>query len=703
MDELLQDFLEETAENLERADNDLVRFEQEPGDAALLNEIFRLVHTVKGSCGFIGLPRLEALAHAAETLLGRLRDGTLAVSADAVTATLDAIEGIRAITASLAETETEPEGDDAALIARLDALASGDAAPAPEPAPAPAPVSRSGHDDTAPVATAIQSQSIRVSVDLLEELMTSVSELVLTRNQLLQAHRQSEAETLSLPLDRLSAQIGRLQDSVMRTRMQPISGAWAALPKMVRSLALDLGKALDLEMAGGDTELDRQMLEMIKDPLAHMVRNAADHGIEPPDVRRAANKPEKGNIRLAAAQEGGHITITLTDDGRGLDMDELREQAVKKGLMSRAEAEAATDTQLTRIIFAPGFSTAREVTAVSGRGVGMDVVRANVEKIGGSIEVESKQGEGTRFLVRIPLTLAIMPTLIVGIGEARCAVPQIAVAELVRTGETTDYRIEHVAGSPVLRLRGRLLPLMDLAGTLGVERGAADHVLVIRSAGLMFGVLVDEIFETEELVVKPVSRPLGGLAVYSGNAILGDGSVIMILDTNGLAAEISDVSGEESAETAPAAAAADSEALLVFTAAGFAKPLAVPLSLVSRIEDIERSAIEGGPGAHVVQMRGKLVPIRPLTGVIDQTAATRQTALVFAMGPQSLALAVEAVVDIVDARVDIEVEAAAKGSLGTAIVAGKATDILDVGWLLGTGRDAAPGALADSERGSRAA
>lgn len=684
MDELLQEFLTETTENLETVDNELVRFEREPADAEILANIFRLVHTVKGSCGFVGLPRLESLAHAAETLLGRMRDGKVAVSSESVTATLAAIDAIRSITAKLGETGAEPEGDDAALIVQLEALAEGrTVAGESEPAkPSGDDAASGGESEAGPAPTL--NQSIRVSVDLLEELMTSVSELVLTRNQLIQGYRTEHEGALSLPLDRLSAQIGRLQESVMRTRMQPISGAWSALPRMVRSLALDLGKKIDLVMKGGDTELDRQMLELVKDPLSHMVRNAADHGLETPEARQSAGKPEVGTIQLSAAQEGGHITITLADDGRGLDTAKLRRKAVEKGILSAAEAEAAADAQLHRVIFAPGFSTAETITSISGRGVGMDVVRANVEKIGGAIEVESAPGRGTKFKVRIPLTLAIMPALIVGVGKARFAIPQIAVAELVRTGQQSGHRVEQVAGAPVLRLRGALLPLLNLGSTLDLSAGEeADHVLVIRSAGMMFGILVDEVFDTEELVVKPVSRPLADLSVYSGNAILGDGKVIMILDANGLAAEVADIGAEEQAsEVEESDARKDLDAMLIFYACGTPNQRAVPLSLVSRIEEFGAETIEHSGAGWVVQLRGSLVPLVSLDDSFIPPADRSQAALIFADGPDMIALAVDEVVDIIESEAKIEVASRDPQRLGTAIIGGKATDLLDVAYLL---------------------
>lgn len=700
MDELLQEFLNETAENLEIADNELVKFERDPDDKEALATIFRLVHTVKGSCGFIGLPRLERVAHAAETLLGRVRDGEIVVDAAIVTATLDAIDRVRSITAGLAQTETEPEGDDTALIERLEGLAAEDRAAQDDKAgngsaacapPEPASTDPSEEQDPPALGRGGAAQTIRVSVDLLEELMTGVSELVLTRNQLMQERRREDAADLALPIDRLSAQIGRLQESVMRTRMQPISGAWNILPRMVRTLSVDLGKRIDLVMEGGDTELDRQMLELIKDPLAHMVRNSADHGLEAPAERAAAGKGETGTISLSATQEGGHITITLEDDGRGINTHRLREKAVASGVMTVAEAKAAGEPQLCRLIFHPGMSTAEAVTNVSGRGVGMDVVRANVEKIGGAIEVDSTPGQGTRFKLRIPLTLAIMPALIVGVGEARFAVPQIAVAELVRTGEGSEHRIEHVAGAPVLRLRGRLLPLATLSTALygaspddpAAPDNAADYILVIRSAGLHFGIIVDRIYDTEELVVKPVSRTLSHLPLYSGNAILGDGNVIMILDMNGIAADLADVAGEDPANDDKAAAPEDGrDAMLVFRAGRDVQPFAVPLSLVTRIEDLDAAAVERAGGGYVVQLRERLVPLVGMDETWSPAETGRQIALVFSDLHDTVALAVDEVIDIVDAAVSLEISSSDPARLGTAIIAGKATDLIDVAYLL---------------------
>jgi two-component system, chemotaxis family, sensor kinase CheA len=416
MDDLLADFLTETNESLAELDVALVRLEQSPGDQQTLSLIFRLVHTIKGTCGFLGLPRLERVAHAGENVLVRVRDGALAATPEVVTAVLAGIDCIKAIVAGLAASGAEPAGDDSALIAALNATADGSAPtvpaaetaePAPhtlhepaEPAAAPAP-------DTAS-EPAGGAQTIRVGVDVLEDLMTLVSELVLTRNQLLQLARTRENAAFTVPLQRLSHITSDLQEGVMKTRMQPIGNAWNKLPRLVRELGRDLGKRIELVMLGAETELDRQVLELIKDPLTHMVRNSGDHGLERPEERRAAGKPETGQIRLNAYHEGGHIIIEVSDDGAGLPVDKIRAKALSRGLATEAELATMSDVQVQRFIFRPGFSTAAEVTAVSGRGVGMDVVKTNIERIGGTIDLRSAAGQGTSFTIKIPLTLAIV-------------------------------------------------------------------------------------------------------------------------------------------------------------------------------------------------------------------------------------------------------------------------------------------------------
>ncbi len=733
MDDLLSEFLTETTENLSVLDLELVRLEQNPNDPALLGNIFRLVHTIKGTCGFLGLPRLEAVAHAGENVLGKIRDGELSVTPEAISLILESLDCVKAIMAALEATEAEPPGDDSDLIARLNQLASGgtpDAADISHAAPA-APVIEQVAEAAAPVdealepsapsdesvivstaqaeegeaqeehhaaevrqpepgkETSVAGQSIRVNVDLLENLMTMVSELVLTRNQLMQILRSQKDSEFTTPLQRLSHVTTELQEGVMKTRMQPIGNAWAKLPRLVRDLALELKKKLDLRMLGAETELDRQVLEMIKDPLTHMVRNSADHGIELPAERVKAGKPEQGTVTLNAYHEGGHIVIEISDDGRGLPLDKIKKKILGNGLATEAELAAMTDQQIQQFIFRAGFSTAAQVTSVSGRGVGMDVVRTNIEKIGGTIELKSAAGKGSSFIIKIPLTLAIVSALIVECAGERFAIPQISVVELVRAAANSENRIEHLHDTPVLRLRNRLLPLVSLQDLLKLGKPRAESnetfIVVAQVGTYSFGIIVDRVFDTEEIVVKPVAPILREITMFSGNTILGDGSVIMILDPNGIAA----ASGEKTVEeggvreqaTARAEKGVERTSLLLFRAGGDG-PKAVPLALVARLEEIDLQKIEGSNGKPVVQYRGKLMPLVTIdpSYVIDKEG--RKPVLVFADGDRSMGLVVDEILDIVEEHLAVELAAEKHGYIGSAIIGGKATDVIDAGYFL---------------------
>jgi two-component system chemotaxis sensor kinase CheA len=768
MDDLLREFLTETSESLDTVDNQLVRFEQDPNNAKILDNIFRLVHTIKGTCGFLGLPRLEALAHAGETLMGKFRDG-MPVTGEAVSLILASIDRIKEILAGLEATQTEPEGSDQDLIVKLHemvehgmaAMAAG-AAPAPAaPAAPPAPVVatpavtegklvvqtlerelRPGEvslDDLerafqetaievpapsiapvaapeaepAPVVAApkkekvavkkpaadgaevaegdkIANQSIRVNVDTLEHLMTMVSELVLTRNQLLEISRRNEDTEFKVPLQRLSNVTAELQEGVMKTRMQPIGNAWQKLPRIVRDLSGELHKQIELEMHGADTELDRQVLDLIKDPLTHMVRNSADHGLETPAERAAAGKPEQGTIRLSAYHEGGHIIICIADNGRGLNTERIKAKALQNGLVSEADLEKMTEAQIHKFIFAPGFSTAAAVTSVSGRGVGMDVVRTNIDQIGGTIDIKSVAGEGSSVTIKIPLTLAIVSALIVEAGGDRFAIPQLSVVELVRARANSEHRIERIKDTAVLRLRNKLLPLMHLKKLLKIDDGSSSDpengfIVVTQVGSQTFGIVVDGVFHTEEIVVKPMSTKLRHIDMFSGNTILGDGAVIMIIDPNGIAKALgaSGAAAHEISEDNAASRASAAEqltSLLVFRA-GSNQPKAVPLGLVTRLEEIATDKIELSNGRYMVQYREQLMPLVQMAGVNVQTSGA-QPILVFADDGRSMGLVVDEIIDIVEEKLHIEVAGSQEGILGSAVIKGQATEVIDVGHFL---------------------
>ncbi|PWE16786.1 hybrid sensor histidine kinase/response regulator [Marinicauda salina] len=782
MDELIGEFIAETSESLDTIDSELVKFESDPTDRATLDNIFRLLHTIKGTCGFLGLTRLEALAHAGETLLGKFRDGELVADSAAVTLVLQSLDRTKEIMNALESTGQEPEGADRDLIDQLEQRAAGEApaapaetppsetaAPADEASEDPAPEAAAddgaeaeGYDsdlgrelrpgevsladleaafaaaegpeietgeaaveddegpeaEPAPAAAApaepataaaanaseaepakpeaggeparVQS-TIRVNVDVLESLMTTVSELVLARNQMHQIVRDTEDSSLKTPLQRLSSVTSELQDSVMKTRMQPVGDAWRKLPRIVRDIAQDLDKKIDLVMEGEDTELDRQVLELIKDPLTHMVRNSADHGLESSDRRKEAGKRETGTIRLSAYHEGGAIIIKIADDGAGLDTDKIRTKVIEKGIAGEAELATMSEAQIQRFIFAPGFSTASQVTNFSGRGVGMDVVRTNIEQIGGSIDLQSEKGKGTTFSIKIPLTLAIVSALIVKVGDARFAAPQLAVRELIRVGAGSETAVETLNGARMIRSRDRLLPVVTLNEVLGLSEAAAEgedesgvsgYVIVLEAAGRKIGLVVDDVLDTEEIVVKPLSGALRDINAYSGATLLGDGSVIMILDPNGIAQEIAHTDEEASDEAvAETAASSDpSRQRLLLVRAGGEEPKAVPVSLITRLEEFDASTIEIADGRHVVQYRDRLLPLAHAAEAGAFKTEGRQPVLVFVEDGKSAGVAVDEILDVVEESLDLEMGSERPGVIGSAIVKEKATEVIDVAW-----------------------
>jgi two-component system, chemotaxis family, sensor kinase CheA len=704
MDELLREFLTETAESLDHVDSQLVRFEREPNNRQVLSNIFRLVHTIKGTCGFLGLPRLEALTHAAETLMGKFRDG-MAVTGDAVSLILAAIDRIKTILDGLEKLQCEPPGDDADLIGELARAAA--RAQDIEFATGGQGNRRAGGERRIDQSTSenrdaanlrntaelgegsIASQSIRVSIDTLDQLMTIVSELVLTRNQLLEVLRRHDESEFNVPLQRLSNVTTQVQQEVMKTRMQPIGNAWQKLPRIVRDLSAELGKDIGLEIDGAETELDRQVIDLVKDPLTHLVRNCADHGIESPDQRGAAGKPSRGTIRLSASRQGGYVVIEIADDGRGLDTASIQAKALEAGLVSEADMAAKSELQINDLIFAAGFSTAAKVTSISGRGVGMDVVRSNIEQIGGTVDVKSRLGHGTTFVIKIPLTLAIVAALIVEIAGQRFAFPQLSVLELVRLG--AEHRIERIKSAPVLRLRHKLLPLIEVKKALALAAGddASGFVVVTQTGSQTFGAVVDNVFHTEEIVIKPVSSKLRHIEIYSGMTILGDGSVIMVIDPNVLAQSLGDVAPRQSdaandtVEPQPIPSR-DAISLLVFRA-GSERLKAVPLPRVSRIEEIDCRAIEVTDGEYIVQYRGELMPLLGFNLQARIEKQGPQPVLVFTEQDRSIGLLIDEIVDIAEEKLDVKVVGDRAGILGYALVNGAMTEIIDVGFFLQRG------------------
>jgi len=728
-DEVIQEFLAESWENLSQLDTSIVCLEKEPTNSELLASIFRTIHTIKGTCGFLGLNGLGRVAHAAENVLGKMRDGTLDVNSSAISIVLEGVDRIKDLLQGLEATGEEPNVDSTRLIHKLDLLASlGEptagrgATPRTPDVIAPPPVAIAAVVETAtpvvlvesvqvaPVSVApaivsisppndhdhepnssgeskksVSELSIRVNVDVLDRLMNLVGELVLTRNQLLQMVRGEDESKYAGPISHLNRVTADLQEGLMKTRMQPIGNAWSKLPRLVRDLSRVTGKQIVLEMQGAETELDRTVLDAIKDPLTHMVRNSADHGIEAPDIRRSIGKHEAGRLKLNAFHQGGHVIICIDDDGAGINRQRVIKKALEQRLITEAEATHLPDAEIIRLIFRAGFSTADQVTSVSGRGVGMDVVRTEIERIGGTVEMTSVPGQGTKVRIKIPLTLAIISALVVESGGQCFAIPQLGVVELVRLTAEDRRKIERIHRHEVFRLRDRLLPLIHLHKVLKLDGHQLNdeddiNIVVVQVGEEQFGLMVDEVFDTQEIVVKPVGALLKKIKVYQGTTILGDGRVIMILDVAGVATQMGGISAktqdlEKLRE--PDGQHIELTSLLLFnTAQG--DTMAVPLALVSRLEELPIRTLERRGDRLVVQYRGQLLPLVPISG-LEGTDSTRemQPIVVFSDGQQALGLMVDRIQDIIEEPLIIRMPSTRPGVLGTAIIAGQATDVLD--------------------------
>ena len=717
MDELTREFLIESQEGLDRMERCLTELEAQPKDVGLLSEIFRSVHTIKGTTGFLGFKRLEKLAHAGENLLGLLRDGKLEADRPVITGLLQLLDGLRSILKTIEAEGGESDGVDADLIERLGELqgsahsqpaAHAKAAPiaaAPQEifAPPPAQVTAQptvpleAKSDTAKprVATGPASNgsagsaaesTLRVDVTLLNQMMNLVGELVLTRNQVLQATAADPKMTLlSRRLDMVTAD---LRESVMKARMQPVSNIFSKMPRIVRDLSQSLGRRVRLQMEGQDTELDKSLLEAIKDPLTHAVRNALDHGIEPPEVRAAAGKDAEGTLRLRAAQEGSHVVIEVSDDGAGIAVEKIREKALERGLITAERAAHLAERELLQLIFLPGFSTAAAVTNVSGRGVGMDVVRTNVEKIGGKVEIDSRTGKGTTLRLRIPLTLAIIPALIVRSLNQSFALPQGALSELVHVpAEQTDKSIEWMEDAPLYRLRGRLLPLVFLDQLLRPEavRDVArrdNFIAVLDADGRQFGLVVDGLADPEEIVVKPLSAVLKGIRLYSGATMLGNAELALILDPSAIAlkAGITMRVDEEPAQAQDAETDREdsnsAEYLLVDVGE---RQAAVPLADVLRIEQLPVSRIEYIGYRPVLNFEGQLLPVEDPGGVVAAAQGNAQIIVVVCReGARHVGIAVSHVLDVA-AGGDLFEAGTRQRTGGVTLLKNRVTGVVDLG------------------------
>ncbi len=782
LDEVLQEFLVESYENLDQLEQDMVSLEENPAETDIIASIFRTIHTIKGTCGFLGFSKLEKVAHTGENLLSLLRDGHWAVNRPITDALLHMGDAVREMLGHIESTQTEGDTDYSALIADLERLqktgglddatvdaadseapetvhasdgstdddavedptgedvddqdaeppAKVDSEPASAPAddtapetPAPAAAPEADADDsdvqqvhaaTVQVSKAVQStdaqaqaeqaqaradaaarsateQAIRVDVGLLDKLMNLVGELVLARNQILQYGTQVQDPVFASTTQRLNVLTTELQENVMKTRMQPIGNIWNKLPRVVRDLANSCGKKIRLEMEGKDTELDKTLIEAIKDPLTHLVRNAVDHGVEDCETRTANGKPAEGVLLLRAFHEGGLVNIEIADDGGGINTDAIRAKAVRNGLITEEQADSMGEREVANLIFKAGLSTAKQVTNVSGRGVGMDVVRTNIEKIGGTIEIQTRAGLGTTFRIKIPLTLAIIPAQVVTAAQNRFAIPQVSLVELLRL-EADDARngIEVIHGTPVYRLRGNLLPLVYLNRELGLPEPETDaddpivNIVVLQADERDFGLVVDSINDTEEIVVKPLGSELKNLSTYAGATIMGDGAVALILDVIGVAQRAGVLSEIREHGAALQDDGADEEGerktLLLF-AVGEGSRLGMPLEMVARLEEFEPERVEQAGTQQVVQYRDELLPLIQVSHVLGGYAPRPREAdeklqvVVYTKNGRSVGLLVDDIVDIVHETITVKRESDRPGLLGSAVIQGRVTDLVD--------------------------
>jgi two-component system, chemotaxis family, sensor kinase CheA len=636
VDDLTREFIAESQEGLDRMERCLTELETRPGDSEqLVGEIFRSVHTIKGTTGFLGFERLEKLAHAGEHLLGSLREGKLVVTSELISGLLRLMDGLRAILTLIEATGSEGTrvgDDDTALIAELEALNM--EGPMIAVGTGSAPVIATQQTAAVPAAmaagvAALSDKTLRIDVEVLNRMMNLVGELVLTRNQML----QSGVEATNFPelARRLDSVTADLRETVMQARMQPVGNLFGKFPRMVRDLAQTCGREVRIEFSGQETGLDKSLLEAIKDPLTHAVRNAVDHGIEPPAVRVMAGKPSEGCLRLRAFHQSGSVVIELADDGAGIAIERVLAKAVERGLVTAEQAEGMTEREALQLIFLPGFSTATAVTTVSGRGVGMDVVRANVEKVGGSVELESKVGVGTTLRLRVPLTLAIVPALVVRSGGQSFALPQSALVELVYVPKRDEERaVERMGAAELYRLRERLLPVVWLDRLLGLEtRNGEDrhgfYMAVLEAEGCRYGLVVDDLLAPEEIVVKPLSAVLKEIGLFSGATVLGSGMLALILDIGATAARAGVKPVEEEikeAEVLEGNTEGSEVSLLVFESRARERT-ALPLDVVERIESVPLTQIEYAGGRPLLQYRGELLALRDEGRVLAELEAAQ--------------------------------------------------------------------------------
>lgn len=797
MDELIKDFLQESTENLDRLDQEFVKLENEPQNLELLKSIFRTIHTIKGTCGFLGFTKLEELTHAGESLLSRLRDGELQLTEQSADGLLEMVDAVREYLREIESSGEEGSADTMGLICKLKKLqeeqtsdrpaqpqaaagSSGseepkekkeivlapdvrqEASPAAQKQAAPNKTNDAKHKKSKPelnpkriggalvqkanvpveeVLRALEMQqagdtrrlgeilvalglvtpqqieellrqtkqeepkdaAIRVDVNLLEKQMNLVSELVLLRNRLLQIAAEANERNLNSTVHGLNYVTSELRKNVMKTRMQPVSQLFDKLPRIVRDLSKEMGKRIRLETQGGDTELDKSLLEAIKDPVTHILRNSVDHGIEKPEKRVEQGKPEEGVVRVRAFHEGGNFHLEITDDGSGIDSTRVRDKAIAKGLISGTDAAKMNENEMMNLIFLPGLSTAEKVTNVSGRGVGMDVVKTNIERIGGRAKIESERGRGTTMRLEIPLTLATIPALTVVSGKSVFAIPQAALVEMIGldTDSAAKY-IECIDGTAVFRFRGTVLPLLSLREELHLKDGSSKetnsiNLVVVRTEGRQIALQVDTVRSTEEIVIKPLDKRFKTIALYAGAAVLGDGRVALILDIAALARRAGMATIQQSQQEQLETGQRKEKLTLLLLAGPDGERMAMPLEWVQRLEEFDVTAKEPLAGQFVMQYRGEILPVVELLELLDERRSKQRTeeglhpapsagrisaVVVRSEGRKDVILEVHRILGIAKLEIDKLNPPSRAGVRGTLVVQERVTELLEMKELL---------------------
>ncbi|MEA5506309.1 chemotaxis protein CheA [Halotia wernerae UHCC 0503] len=692
IDDDIEAFLVESYENLNQIERDIIELEKVSANKEALARIYRSLHTLKGNCGFLPFPKLESIAHAGENLLSSLRDRQLAISPQIISALLQTVDSIRQILAQIAITKQEGDRDDYALLRTLNQLQSlGENTQA---ATTDESVHLNSEFPEVSNLTTSASFHIRVNVNLLDQVMNLVGELVLARNQLIGFSHKFKDNNFAATCQHLSLITSQLQEKVMKTRLQSIGTIWQKFPRVTRDLAIASGKQVQIDMEGADTELDKSIIEAIKDPLTHLVRNCIDHGIELPAERVACGKPTVGRLFLRAVHESGKVNIEIGDDGRGLDPEQFKKRSQQLGLVSAAQAAAMSDSEAINLMFLPGFSTAEQVTHLSGRGVGMDIVKSNIEKINGTVEIYSQQGQGTTFKIKIPLTLAIIPALIVTSGSDRYAIPQASLQELVRLEAQAINTIEIFYDVPVYRLRGNLVPLVYLNQVLhqnSVTNAQMLSLVIVQVDNYQFGLVVDTIEDIQDIVVKPLGKQLKALSLFAGATILGDGTVALIIDIGGLGS-LSGVTAKQKQQLLSENAtnnqeqAGDRQTILLFEGPENA-PMGIPLAIALRLEEILRSAVEKVGNQYLVQSYGKILPLIDLDKVFSPShqhhldngvTETLQIVIVSPHSELSVGLVVNRILDIVEEPLATKGVPSRPGIAFCAVIQGQITEILDI-------------------------